>query len=914
MSDAQNKRLIEANFPLKDVSEDSVREKNIRQGHISTLHIWWARRPLSASRATALAALLPDYPSTREEFLRLVKDISPWEVVSTDTPQSRALLDRARKLILDANGGKPARVLDCFAGGGAIPLEALRLGCETYALDYNPVAVLIEKAVLEFPQIFGQLRTVNDTQSGDLRMEGQRIINPLVEEIRRWGTWVLEEARNELDDFYPHDEDGSIPVGYIWARTLPCQNPECSTVIPLLRQLWLANKGKNKVALRVVPDKKHMSVGFEVVTEKNIDFDPGVGTISKAHVRCPVCANTIDDEETRKLFKEAKSGERMVAVVLSNPNAFGKVFRLPTQKDLDIYALTQSALSKKARDLSLEWGMEAVPNEEIPKERPSPNARGLSAITRYEINRWCDLYNLRQSLALITFVEKIRQAHRRILDRNPDRDFAGAVVTYLALTLDKLAMFTSNICMWKSDTVQARPAIASRQAVQMVWDYFEMNPVSGVSASWQNLLEVCIDSLAITSHIDKPAEVRRGTATALPWPADYFDAVLTDPPYYDNVPYSDLSDFFYVWLKRSIGDVYPELFVTPLTPKADEAIWHQRNGGNEAGKKFFEVRITQAFCEIQRVLKPDALAVIVFAHKATEAWEVVITAMLRAGLYMTASWPIHTEMEGRLNAQETASLASSIYMVCRKRVTSQIGEFPQVKVAIDNKIRERLGEFWQAGIRGADIFMSAIGPAVEVFGHYERVDKLSGETVEVKELLDYVEKVVSEFALERILGEAELSGVDPETRFYLLWRWTYNSARVPFDEARKLATAVGTELTSLWGEGQFVRKEKEFTRALGPKDREKDKKFMNQIGFNTMVDALHRACIYWERGERRELKELLAQTYGANSTFWRVVQNIANVLPDGDKEKQLLQGLLNIPEARHRVAPGTGKLFSEGRG
>jgi adenine-specific DNA methylase len=250
-------------------------------------------------------------------------------------------------------------------------------------------------------------------------------------------------------------------------------------------------------------------------------------------------------------------------------------------------------------------------------------------------------------------------------------------------------------------------------------------------------------------------------------------------------------------------------------------------------------------------------------------------------------------------------------MVCRKRTAKEIGEFPKVRQDTEKRVRERLDKFWTEGIQGADFFMSAIGPAVEVFGRYERVEKLSGEKVEVRELLEYVRRVVSEYALEHILGTAELGGVDPETRFYLLWRWTYNHTRVPFDEGRKLATAVGTELTAMWGPGQLVSKENEFIRVLGPKDREKDKKFLNQVGFNTMVDALHRACIHWERGERRQLKDHLGQTYGANNVFWRVAQNIADVLPAGDKEKQLLQGLLNIPEARSQTPAGTGKLFTE---
>jgi putative DNA methylase len=907
MSDtASKKRLIEEDFPLREVSEESAHEKNIRSGIISTLHIWWARRPLAASRATILAALLPDDVMRRKEYLELIRNLCPWEVVAKNTPQNQLLLEKARRLILAANGGETPRVLDCFGGGGAIPLEALRLGCATHAIDYNPVAVLIEKAVLEYPQKFGALRVVRGTQNDGLGIEGH--VNPLLEGIKCWGDWVFAETCKELFPFYPKDDDGSVPVGYIWTWTIPCQNSECGAEIPLIRQTWLANKGREKVALRILSDKARRCVSFEVVEGKCIDFPPDEGTVTQAHVRCPVCGNTIDDNVTRRLVSENKSGQRMVAVVLSHPNRSGKKYRLATRADTEIFEIARRSLLRKQSELFSEWGTDPLPNEMI----PTTELRRLS-VPLYGLTKFSDLYNARQQLALMTFAQKVRKAHGRMVEAGLDREFAKAISTFLALTFDKLAMFTSNICLWKSDTIQARPSIAIRQAIQMVWDYFEMNPISGVSASWPNLIEVCMDSMLAVPTGGSFAVVSQGSATTLNAADASFDAVITDPPYYDSVPYSHLSDFFYVWLKRTVGELYPDLFATPLTPKSLEIVQDRphRLSDSKKDKAFFERTLTQSFKEICRVLKPDGIAVIVFAHKSTEAWEAIINALLSAGLFMTASWPIHTELGTRLNAQETASLASSIYMVCRKRVAKEIGEFPQVKAAIDQRIRQKLDEFWNAGIRGADLFMSAIGPAVEVFGRYERVEKLSGETVSVPELLDYVEKVVSEFALERILGSAELGGVDPDTRFYLLWRWTFSGARVPFDEARKLANAVGTELTILWEEGRFVSKEKEYVRALGPKDREKNSKFMNQIGFNTMVDALHRACIYWERGERKQLKEHLAQTYGANNIFWRVAQNIADVLPEGDKEKQLLQGLLNVPEARDKVVAGSGKLFSE---
>jgi putative DNA methylase len=390
-------------------------------------------------------------------------------------------------------------------------------------------------------------------------------------------------------------------------------------------------------------------------------------------------------------------------------------------------------------------------------------------------------------------------------------------------------------------------------------------------------------------------EVLQGTATELPWPDNYFDAVLTDPPYYINVPYADLSDFFYVWLKRTLGDLYPELFATPLTPKSEEICQMQHWDSEryaEKTKEWFEEMLTKAFSEIRRVLRPDGVAVIVFAYPRTDAWEAVINAILNAGLYMTASWPIHTEMQARLRAQESAALASSIYMVCRKRTTNEVGEYPKVRREIEERVRQKLTQFWDEGIRGADFFMSAIGPAVEAFGKYLRVEKLSGEPVTVAELLEYVRKVVSEFALERVLGLAQLGSVDAPTRFYLLYRWTYNHARVPFDEARKLAQGLGLELTALWGEGGLIEKQKNYISVPTPLDRARSEKFTDETKFATIIDALHYALWLWERNAQKRLQEHLAATYGGSETFWQVAQAIAEILPEGDKEKQLLQGLL----------------------
>ncbi len=882
--------LIETDFPLRQVSEESVREKNIRHGHISTLHIWWARRPLAASRATAFAALVKADAFRRKEMLSLVKAIAPWE----ESLNAR-LLEEARQLIRSSHGGRAPRVLDPFAGGGAIPLEALRLGCETYALDYNPVAVLILKAVLEYPQRFGQ--------KGTASLLGGRGESPLLREVKRWGEWVLEEARKELERFYPRDADGAVPVGYIWARTLPCQNPACGAEIPLMRQLWLARKANKKVALRPLPNRAARRVDFEIVEGSRIDFDPEEGTVSRARVRCPLCGGAVDDDTTRRLFREGRAGERMVALVLHHPGRAGKAYRLATAQDLDAYRAAAAALEDKRRQLWAEWGMDPVPDE------PLPLMSGVFNVPLYGMTRWADLFNARQKLALITFADKVRQAYARMLQERVEPELAKAVMTYLALMLNELARFTAVLNPWKVDA-EAVVHVFGRQALPMLWDYFENAPVGSHGGTWDHRLSEIISVIVNLPVVGIPATVLHGSATALPWADGFFDAVLTDPPYYINVPYADLSDFFYVWLKRTVGDLYPDLFATPLTPKGLEigqmAHWDPRRYA-EKDAQWFEDKLTEAFSEIRRVLKPDGIAVIVFAYPRTEAWEAVINAILRAGLYMTASWPIHTEMQGRLRAQESAALASSIYMVCRRREGAEVGNYTRVREDIAARVRERLSRFWDEGIRGADLFMSAIGPAVEVFGRYERVEKLSGEEVSVSDLLDYVQQVVASFALERVLQSSNLGAVDAETRLYVLWRWAYGSASIPFDEAKKLAQAVGAELTELWNGSGLLRKEKERVRVLGPKERAQDQRFLKRERYSALVDAIHKACILWEANQRPALEQHLAMNRGNEEIFWQVTQAIADLLVSGDKEKQLLQGLLN---ARRSGAPGAqARLF-----
>jgi len=898
----ETKSLIESDFPVKEVSEESVREKNIRHGHISTLHIWWARRPLASSRASVYAALVPEAEDEEDRLKRaqFISNLSKWE-----NSLNKKLIERARDEILKANGGKPPKVLDPFAGGGAIPLEALRLGCETYASDLNPVAVLIEKCTLEYPQKYSRRKVKSDD------LLGEQEINPLLEDVKKWGKWVLEEARKEIGRFYPSEPNGSIPVGYIWARTVKCQNPACGAEIPLVRQTWLVKKDKKKVAYKIIA--KGNKIEFEIREGKAIDFDPETGTISRAKVICPCCNSGLSDKEVRRQFQEGKAGQRMVAVVLHHPRTQGKTYRLATAKDLEIFKESEKYLKEKRAKLMEEWGIDPVPDEDTPEGRGSGAERAFS-VRNYGLNTWGDLFNPRQKLALITFVAKVKQAYKKMIEEGYDEEYAKAVVSYLGLGISRMIDYFNSLCIW--DNGQERTVhVFGRQALPMVWDYSELNPLSSTVGGWESMAFRRIwKVIGFLSNMNIPAVLTQSSATSLPYPDNYFDAVITDPPYYDNVPYSYLSDFFYVWLKRAIGDLYPELFATPLTPKSDEIVAYSHGeGGFEGGKKFFEDMIAKAFQEIQRVLKPGGIACIVFAHKSTAAWETIINALLNSGLYLTASWPVHTEMKARLRAKESAALASSIYMVCRKLTKNKTAYFNEIKPQIEARVKEKLDQFWNEGIAGADFFISAIGPAMEVFGKYQSVEKLSGEKVSAEELLKFIRERVSEYALTKILKNPQLGVVDEETRFYLLWRWTYNSSKVHFDDARKLAQAVGIEITKEWGNG-FVKKEKEFISVLGARDR--GKSFLEKAKFQSMIDVLHACLLYWEGNKRDAISQLLQETGNIeNNAFFQVAQAISEVLPEGDKEKQMLQGFLYGRESYSKARTNIGKsqktLFEE---
>lgn len=909
--------LIEDLLPLAELSKEAKREKAIRHGHISTLHVWWARRPLVVARAAVLGALLPS-PESDEERERLksfVINLCNWDAHPT-------LIEEARKLIAKNYPDGPPKVLDSFAGGGSIPLEALRLGCEAHAVEYNPVAYLILKSTLEYPQKYGA---------------------KLAEDVAKWGKWVLERARAELSEFYPKEDDGATPIAYIWSRTVRCPNPGCGTEIPLFRQFWLAKKANRRIALKPIVNHYKKAVEFDVVTVGANENWPSQGTVKRATAHCLVCGGTAQGEYVRAESKAGRMGHRLVAVVKTAGRGSGRSYEIANSAHIEAFEKAVSQLEK----------LKAAHNDPLsllPDERMVPtigNNFTVSGKYIWGIRSWGDLFNPRQALALTTFARLVREAHDEIKKECCDEEYAKAVATYLGFTLDKIANWLSCLSRWEVTWQMPKEALTGHK-ISMVWDYAEGNPISGSAGSWAKAISYVTRALGtfVRSTNNRAAVCVTGSATHLTLDGGSLHAVVIDPPYYDNVPYADLSDFFYVWLKRSIGHLYPEAFQTTLTPKDEEIVhnparWlaaakekrHQEKPdcacADCISRRHYERLLTASFQEIHRVLKDDGLAVIMFTHKSTAAWESLIQSLLNAGLYPTASWPVHTEMEASTHTRGKGSIVSTILLACRKRGvganpdrsgqtegSAPTGWYHEIKPQLEARVRERLQKFWESGISGADFLVSAIGPAVEVFGRYEKVLHPSGHEIKVSRLLDEVRRLVIDFAMKMILKSEGVGQVDAPTQFYVYFRWAYDANEVLYDEARKLAQASGVELDALTQAG-LVKKQKDKVKVLSALERD-PKVFEKQEGQDLLINGLHKALVLWEKGDLESLQKFLAEEGLLEAErFWRVAQALIAILPEGDEERKLLEqlmpsreGLLRREELRE-VPRGQKRLFEE---
>ena len=847
-------RLIEDYIPIEAISAEARREKSVRKGHICTLHLWWARRPLVAARAAVYGALVPAPTDKqgRDEAATFVTDLCKYPGSRDTIAQAQRHILQAHAARLSAQRGHPVtvedieagraprpRVLDMFAGGGAIPLEALRLGCEAYALDLNPVAHLIELCTLVYPQQFGAIDPAAKGCADDGTWAG------LAAEVEHWGKWVLDRVRTDIGDLYPpipdpraqaseptaaqlamnlpvresragyRDGKGFLtPVAYLWTRTVRCKNPACGGTVPLARQTWLAKKPGRYIALR--PDAEtyrnkppgEKRVRYEVVqaaTPEGLGFDPATGS-QGGSVACPFCGTVVDGAYVMTEGHARRIGAQPLAVACTQPHAQGKVYFSTNDVPAEIWREGDSA-----PDRTLDGGVSGpqsahganVLDEPVRSARPSANARGLSAVTRYGFLRFADLFTQRQATALFAFANVVRQVHETMSGMGYKPVQAEAVSAYLGLWVDRLADYNSSFCTWHNSGEKIGHTFA-RQALPMVWDFVELNPLGNASGNARSALQWILDVIESSNCLGLASSVIRGSASQMPFDDTWFDAIVTDPPYYDNVPYADLSDFFYVWLKRSVGFLFPQDFSSLLTPKKNEAIMDaSRHGHDEdAARMFYEHMMADAFQEAGRCLRPGAPLVIVYAHKTTVGWATLVDALRRASFTVTEAWPLDTEMEARVRAVDTASLASSIFLVARRREGDASGSYEHdVQPELQRVVRERVERLWQQGVTGADLVIACVGAGLRAFTRFARVEYANGQEVPAESFLAEVEGAVLEALLERLFGvsRAGFGGVDAATRFYVLWRYAYRQAALDGGEAIVFAYPQHVELDGAGG-------------------------------------------------------------------------------------------------------------------
>ncbi|MFB0536077.1 MAG: DUF1156 domain-containing protein [Anaerolineae bacterium] len=892
-------RLIEDYIPIEAISAEARREKSIRKGHISTLHLWWARRPLVAARAAVYGALVPAPTGKRaaKEAAQFVADLCKY-------PGARHTITDARKHILEAHaerltaergelvtvedieaGRAPRpRVLDMFAGGGAIPLETLRLGCEAYALDLNPVAHLIELCTLVYPQQLGAPDPAVVGCGKDGTWAG------LAAEVEHWGQWVLEQVKAEISDLYPpipdprqkaetadqaaqlsmnlavqesreafHAQAGMLtPVAYLWTRTVRCKNLACGGTVPLARQTWLARKKGRYVALQAdaetnrdrPPGEKRVRYRVvEATTPKGLGFDPAAGSRG-GNVACPFCGTVADSAYVKAEGQAGRIDVQPMAVVCTRPGERGKVYlsvdQVPPDTWPDAEAIWQRIRALEAETADHPVGPLTVPDEPL----PLVDARGAFFVKLYGFERWVQLFTARQLLALLTFAKKVRAAHAEMLQQGHAKERAKAVATYLGLWTDRVSDYGSGQCTWKPGGEFVASSFG-RQALPMIWDFTEVNSLGNASGNALSALEWILDAIRSNSDLGPVAQVWRSSATKVPFEANVFDAIVTDPPYYDNVPYSDLSDFFYIWLKRSIGFLYPEHFSSLLAPKKKEAIMdagrHERD--REAAKDFYEQMMAQAFAEAGRTLKPGAPLVIVYAHKTTLGWATLVDALRAAGFTVTEAWPLDTERPGRVRELDSAALASSIFLVARRREGNGTGSYEwEVRPELQRIVRERVERLWAQGVTGADLVIACVGAGLRAFTRFARVEYANGEPVPADSFLTEVEGAVLEALLAKLFGvsQAGVGSVDPVTRFYVLWRYAYRHATLDAGEAIVFAYPQRVELDGpgglTAGSNPLMEKRKGKYRLRDFTERGEDENLDlphgNEIA--SLVDVLHR--------------------------------------------------------------------------
>lgn len=831
------RRLIETSIPLEAINEASAREKSIRHGHPSTLHLWWARRPLAACRAVLFASLLMDpedpdkpyhfhdeYPvpdGTRKETVsaerdrlhELIKQLVVWE-----NSNNEDLLAAVRQEIDWHTHGAPPPVLDPFAGGGSIPLEAQRLGLQAFASDLNPVAVLINKALIEIPPRFAAQPPVNPKDAGKALQAAWKGAAGLAADVRFYGQWMRDRAWERIGKAYPTaptpEGQELTVIAWLWARTVPCENPACQCAAPLIRSFDLSSKkGKERHVEPVVEEENgRPRIRWEVRPGPSPRTE---GTVGRKGAVCVACGANLSLDYVRQQARAGNMHAQMTAIVAEGNG--GREYLAP--------AACQEEIARKA-----------VPTSEVPDTDLPEKALGFR-VQAYGMVKQAHLFTDRQLLALTTFSDLVQEAHAQIKADGGSEEYATAVATYLAFAVDKLADYNSVICSWHSGRDVVRNTFA-RQAIPMIWDYTELNVFSessGNITSHITWIEKVISELpstyqghayqhdakdcwgllqkigADTSVSLNPKFIRKiDEGERIP-----FMVASSDPPYYDNIGYADLSDFFYVWLRRSLRPYYPELLAFSQTPKTEELIAapHRHGGDKRKAKEFFEDGMKDMFSCYCTSLPPEQIMTIYYAFKqqeseddgeASSGWETLLNALIFAadgewsddthsrGFQITGTWPMRTEMANRSVGLGTNALASSIVLVCRPRAAGAgYQTLARFRAELQAELPAAMRVLQQGGIAAVDLPQAAIGPGMAIYSRYDRITDLQGNQLTVRQALKEINA-----ALDASLSGDDLD-LDDATRWALAWHRQHGWGPGAFGDADNLARARNTSVQAL---------------------------------------------------------------------------------------------------------------------
>ena len=819
MTTSQHRRkLIEIDLPLDAINAESAREKSIRHGHPSTLHLWWARRPLAACRAVIFASMVDDpidcadeFPTEaaqrteRERLHEIIRRLVKWEHTDESKPVARKLLAEARREIAwsvarsrgEAAPDEPAKVLrylhdhakpiyDPFAGGGSIPLEAQRLGMRAVASDLNPVAVLINKALLEIPPKFSGQPPVNPDADPMGMTVGKgkqkhrvswRGAAGLADDIRYYGRWMREEAFKRIGRLYPKAKlpDGSVAtvIAWLWARTVPCPNPACRIDMPLMATFQLSKKKGNEHWTKPVIDREKNSVSF-VIQNHNGDV-PASGTVNRNGATCLACGNAVKLPYVREQGRTGNIGEVMTAMVAEGDRK--RLFLSPTAEHVAAALAGEPA-----------WR----PSGSLPER-----ARSIS-VQIYGFTEWHALFTERQLTALTTFSDLLPEVRSLMLEHGASAEYADAICTYLALAVGRTANSGCSFTRWHNSGEKVE-GVFSRQGIGMVWDFAEANIFSTSTQNWMGQIEWIAEAVEHLSVDVNGGEAHQADASTTIH-AQNGPVIVTDPPYYDNIHYADSSDFFYVWLRPLLRDTYPDLFAGILTPKNEEMVANRFRFENYSQQ--FEDQLSKTLRLIRERCSAEFPSSIFYAYKqqeeeragrASTGWETMLSAVVSAGFQIIGTWPMRTELGNRPNSMGANALASSVVLVCRPRpADAPIATRRHFIDALNQELPQALDQLTRRGhIAPTDLAQAAIGPGMQIYSRYRRVETISGEPVPVREALAAINRAIADY------DERQEGDLDTESRFCLNWLKQHGYGEGQYGEAETLARAKNVAIGKL---------------------------------------------------------------------------------------------------------------------